>query len=101
MMTPTTGASLTRRRLLRPRLLQEQRRDGSRRLAQLRVLLVVVGDPVQDLQGRGLRGSVPKAYDRQPPHRDVRIPGSEVVEQRAERVDVARMSARKTFERDE
>ena len=101
-MIPTTGASATRRAPYFARdFFRSSARDGARRLAQLRVLVVVVGDPVEDLQRRGLRGSVPEAHDRQPPHRDVRIPRCEIMEQRAERVDVARMTARETFERDE
>ena len=45
--------------------------------------------------------AVLEADDRQPPHRDVRVPRREVVEEWPERVDVSRMRAREAFERDQ
>src|SRR5688572_3448450 len=101
MMIPTTGGSLTNRSLLRPRLLHEQRRDRARRLAQLRVLFVRVRDAVEELDRVALRRPVSQTHDREAPHRDVRIPRGEVVEQRTEGVHVSGMGARQALERDE
>src|SRR5262245_37000406 len=102
MMIPTTGCtSLTRLRLLRARLLQEQRRNRGRCLPHVRFLLVGAGHPVEDLDRLALRGSVPETHDREPPDRSVGIACGELVQQRAKRVDVARVVARETLERDQ
>src|SRR5688572_22719674 len=101
MMIPTTGASAIPSSLLRPRLLQEQRRDGARGLAELGVLVVRVGDAVEELDRVALGRPVPKTDDREPPHRDVRVTGGQGVQQRPERVDVAGMRPREALERDQ
>ena len=100
-MIPTTGAWLTRRAYFAARLLQKLRRDGARGLAQLRVLIVVVGDPVQDLDRVALRRAVAQAHDREASDGHIRVARSEIVEERAKRVDVAGMRSGEALERDE
>jgi hypothetical protein len=81
--------------------LLEQDRDPARGLAELPLLLVVVGEPVQELDGVALRGAVLQAADRQAADGLVRVARGELVEQRAGGVDDAGMLAREELERDE
>ena len=75
--------------------------DGLRGLAQLLLLLVVVGQAVEDQDRLALRGAVLQTDDREPAHRHVRVVGGELVQHRAHAVHVARMVAREAFERDQ
>ncbi len=101
MMIPTTGASLTAAAYFARDFFTSSADDRAGGLAQLGVLLVGVGDPVEDLDRVALRRAVAQADDREPPDRDVRVARGELVEQRAERVDVAGVVPREALERDE
>ena len=76
MITPTSrGSSLVG-------ALLQQERDRPRGLAHLGVLLVVVGEAVQDQDRLALRRAVLQADDREPADGDVRIVRGELVQQR-------------------
>src|SRR6187200_154937 len=101
MMIPTTGTSLTVSSLLRSGLLHEERRDRAGGLAQVGVLLVALGDPLEDLDRVALRRAVLQAHHRETPDCGVRVARREFVQQRSERVHVAGMGSREALERDE
>src|SRR6187402_1682172 len=101
MMIPTTGASLTPWTLLRPGLLHEERRDRACGLAQVGVLLVALGDPLEDLDRVALRRAVLQAHNREAPDGGVRISSRQLVQQRPECVDIAGVRSRQALERDE
>src|SRR5262245_45621077 len=101
MMIPTTGASLTAASLLRSGLLQEERGDRAGGLAQVGVLLVVLGNPLEDLDRVALRRPVLQTHHREAPDGGIRIASRQLVQQRPERVDVAWMRSREALERDE
>jgi hypothetical protein len=75
--------------------------DGARGPAQLRVLLVRLRDALEKLKGVALGGPVLQADHGEPTHGRVRVARGELVEQRAERIDVAGMRAGEALERDE
>jgi hypothetical protein len=62
-----------------------------RALAQLSILLVGLGDAIEQLNRVALGCAVPEADDREAPDGDVGITRREIVEQRTEGVDVARV----------
>src|SRR4029450_7588864 len=97
MMIPTTGASLTPRTLLRPGLLHEERRDRAGGLAQVGVLLVALGDPLEDLDRVALRRAVLQAHHRETPDRGVRVARRELVQERSERVHVPWVGSREAL----
>src|SRR4051794_35755979 len=99
MIRPTTGSDT--RSLLPVRLLDEQERDRAGGLSDVGVGLVVGGDAVQDHDRLAGGCAVLEADDRKPPHGDVRVARSDLVQQRPERVDVARMRAGQALERDQ
>ena len=79
----------------------QRRMHGASGLAQLRVLIVRLCDPCEQLDRVGAGAAVAKADDRQPPDGRVRVPRGELVQERAERVDVAGMVPRERLERDQ
>src|SRR5262245_6354856 len=101
MMIPTTGASAIAATLLRPRLLHEERRDRGCGLAQVAVLLVVLGDALENLDRVALRRAVLQAHHREPPDSRVGVAGRELVQERPEGVDVAGVRPGQALERDE
>src|SRR5262249_22272328 len=60
-----------------------------------------LGDALEDLQRVALRRPVLQADHRESAHRGVRIVRRQLVEQRAERIHVPWVVARKAFERDQ
>ena len=95
MITPTSGAHFSLDSL------GQRGGDRLRGLAQVLLLLVVVGQAVEDQDRLALRGAVLQADDREPPHGHVRIVGGELVQHRAHAVHIARMVAGEAFERDQ
>ncbi len=101
MTTATSGASDTSRAYFARDFFTRSAETDARGLAELRLLLVGVGDAVEDLDRVALGRAVPQADDREPPNRSVRVARGELVQERPEGVDVARVVAREALERDE
>src|SRR6185503_10257794 len=75
--------------------------DRLRRLAQVLLLLVVIGQPVENQDRLTLRRAVLQADDCESPYRHVRVVRGELVQHRAHAVHVARMVAGEAFERNQ
>ena len=101
MITPTRGVIEGSGRQSRVGALLQGRRDGPGRFAQLTVLLVVVGEPVEDEDRLALRRAVLEHDDAEPAHREIRVVRRDLVQERPHPVDVAGMVARQPLERDQ
>ena len=77
------------------------RDDGPRRLPHVGILLVVVGEPVQEQDRLALRRAILEADDREPAYGHVRVAVRELFEQPPHGVHVAGVVAGETFERDQ
>ena len=72
---PTTADFHTRPLGLRCRPFPQVAGNGTGRVAQLRFLLVVLGEPAEQDDRLTLRRAVPKADDRETPHCLIRVHG--------------------------
>src|SRR5581483_4674117 len=70
-------------------------------LAQLARLLVVAAEALEELDRRAVRGAVPERDDCQPPHRLVAVACGQLVQERPDAVDDARVIARKPLDREQ
>ena len=100
MISPTSGDDMGRAYFARD-FFTSVRRNGAGRVADLAIVLVVAGDPLEQLDRAAIARPVPQARDRQPPDGVVRVARGELVEQRAKGVDVAGVIRGKRAERDQ
>ena len=95
MITPTTSACVAHgANPTRVGALLQRGRHRRRRLAQLRVGLVVVGEPFEKHDRVALRRAVAQADDRKPAHGVVRVAEASSCSSGPHRVDVARARSR-------
>ena len=98
---PDDGDVLAHPRLLRRLLLEERVRRSAPSCGAPRPPRPTPAIPSRICDRVALRRPVAQADHREPPHRRVRVARRELVQERTERVDVARVVAREALERDE